>query len=191
MSAIQKLAKDVEDLKCAVPPPTPPAENLPKSKNVFATGPTIRPKLKAPNQPQTTAQPNNPWQQHHPARLILQISSLIDPNDRLGGMKAVEAANAALSPHTKVNIIAVKWNDKGNCIVITHPDYNATDLEPYDSIVASAITETNDVECITTPDRKWHRIILNGVDTDKSDIDEDIELSHFQGRHSGDILKEL
>ena len=191
MSAIQKLAKDVEDLKCAVPPPTPPAENLPKSKNVFATGPTIRPKPKAPNQPQTTAQPNNPWQRHHPARLILQISSLIDPNDRLGGMKAVEAANAALSPHTKVNIIAVKWNDKGNCIVITHPDYNATDLEPYGSIVASAITETNDVECITTPDRKWHWIILNGVDTDKSDIDEDIELSHFQGRHSGDILKEL
>ena len=191
LSAIQRLAKDVEDLKRAAPSPSPPATTPSKSRDVFATGPTIKPKPKSPKEAQVIAQPNNPWQRHHPARLILQIPSSIDPNDRLGGMKAVEAANAALTPHTKVNIIAVKWNDKGNCIVITHPDYNATDLEPYGNIVASAITGKDDIECTAAPDRKWHRIILNGVDTGKSDIDEDIELSHFQGRHSSDILKEL
>ena len=32
---------------------------------------------------------------------------------------------------------------------------------------------------------------MNGVDTGKADIDEDIELSHFQGRHPNEILKEL
>ena len=34
-------------------------------------------------------------------------------------------------------------------------------------------------------------MILNGVDTGKSDIDEDIELSHFQGQQLNKILKEL
>ena len=193
LSAIQRLAKDVEELKRATPTSTPSTVNPARSKDVFATGPTIKPKPKPTpiEQTQTPVQPNNPWQRHHPARLILQIPSTVDPSDRLGGMKAVEAANAALTPHTKASIIAVKWNDKGNCIAITHPDYNATDLEPFGNIIATAITGTDNIECTATPDRKWHRIILNGVDTGKLDIDDDIELSHFQGRHSSDILKEL
>ena len=183
LSAIQRLAKDVEDLKRTAPNPLPPPPDLAKPKNVFATGPTIRPKPKNPKPTQPTAQPNNPWQQHHPARLILQIPSPIDLADRLDGMKAVEATNVALAPLTKGTIIAVKWNDKGNCIVISHPDYNATDLEPFGNTIATALTGIPNIECITTPDRKWHRVILNGVDTGKSDIDEDIELSHFQGHH--------
>jgi len=120
-----------------------------------------------------------------------------DPNPhfdshRLTGMKAVEAANAALAQHgTKASIIAVKWNDKGNCIVISHPSLTATDLEPFGNIIAAAITGKNDIACTATPDKKWHRVILNGVGTGKSDIDEDIELSHFQGCQSDEILEEL
>ena len=191
LSVIQKLAKDVEDLKRAAPNPNPSPPNLARPKEVFATGPTIRPKPKNPKPTPPPAPPNNPWQRHHPARLILQIPSSVALTDRLDGMKAVEATNVALASITKVSIIAVKWNDKGNCIVITHPDYNATDLEPFGNTIATAITGAIDIECTATPDRKWHRVILNGVDTGKSDIDEDIELSHFQGRHPNDILKEL
>ena len=106
-------------------------------------------------------------------------------------MKAVEAVNATLTQHTKASIIAVKWNDKGNCVVISHPNFTAADLEPHGNIIAAAITGMNDITCIASLDKKWHRVILNGVDTGKSDIDEDIELSNFQGRQSNDILKEL
>ena len=106
-------------------------------------------------------------------------------------MKAVEATNAALAQHTEASIIAVKWNDKGNCIVISHPNFTATDLEPLGNIIAATVTGKSDITCTATPDKKWHRVILNGIDTGKSDIDEDIELSHFQGRHSTEILSEL
>ena len=193
LSALRKLAKDVEDLKRAAPTSPSPVQGPTKPKNVFATGPTIRPSPKTPKptQPPVQPQPNNPWQRHHPARLVLQIPPTVDVNDRLTGMKAVEATNAALAQHTKASIIAVKWNDKGNCIAISHPDFTATDLEPHGNIIAAAITGKNDITCTAIPDKKWHRVILNGVDTGKSDIDEDIELSHFQGRQTDDILKEL
>ena len=194
LSAIRKLAKDVEDLKRttpSLPPPPPPSQGPAKPRSVFATGPTIRPNPKTPTQAQPPLQLNNPWQRHHPARLVLQIPTTADPNDRLTGMRAVEATNAALARHTKATIIAVKWNDKGNCIAISHPDFTATDLVPFGNTIAAVITGQDDIECTATPDRKWHRIILNGVDTGKTDIDEDIELTQFQGRHPEEILKEL
>ena len=156
LSAIQKLTKDVEDLKHAAPTPHPSSPDSVKSKDVFATGPTIRPKPKNPKQTQPSAPPNNPWQRHHPARLILQIPPSTDLTDCLDGMKAVEATNAALAPTTNVTIIVVKWNDKGNCIIISHPDYSATDLAPFGNIIATAITGIPNIECIATPDRKWH-----------------------------------
>ena len=193
LAVIRKLAKDVEDLKRTAPnplPPPPPTQNPTRPKNVFTTGPTICPTPKTPK----PAQPpllNNPWQRHHPACLILQIPPTVDPNDRLMGIKAVEATNIALAPHTKATIIAVKWNDKGNCIAISHPDFTATDLVPFGNTIAAAITGQNVIECTATPDKKWHCIILNRVDTGKTDIDEDIELTQFQGHRPEEILKEL
>jgi len=193
LSAIRKLAKDVEELKRTAPIPTP-SQSPTRPKEVFATGPTFRPSpmARSPKPTQPPSQPNNPWQCHHPARLILQIPPTVVDHDRLTGMKAVEAVNAALAQHgAKTSIIAVKWNDKGNCIVISHPNFTAMDLEPLGNVIAAAITGKNDITCTATPDKKWHRVILNGVDTGKSDIDEDIELSHFQGRHSDEMLQEL
>ena len=191
LSALRKLAKDVEDLKHAAPISPPPTHDPAKPKNVFTTGPTIQPSPKTPKPTQCPVQPNNPWQRHHPARLILQIPPTVDSNDRLTGMKAVEATNAALAQHTKASIIMVKWNDKGNCIAISHPDFTAMDLVPYGNVIAAAITSKHNITCTAIPDKRWHRVILNRVDTGKSDIDEDIELSHFQGRQSDEILKEL
>ena len=173
------------------PPPPPPIQNPTRPKNVFATGPTIRPTQKTPKPTRPPIQINNPWQRHHPACLVLQIPPTVDSNDRLTGIKAVEAANVALAQHTKATVIAVKWNDKGNCIAISHPDYTATDLVPFGNIIAAVITGQNDIECSATPDQKWHRVILNGVDTGRMDIDEDIELTQFQGRRPEEILKEL
>jgi len=191
LSAIRKLAKDVEDLKRTTPNPPLPTQNPTRPKSTFATGPVIRPSPKAPKLAQPPSQPNSPWQRHHPTRLVLQIPPTVDPNDRLTGMKAVEATNAALAQHTDASIIAVKWNDKGNCIVISHPNFTTTNLEPHGNVITATITGKDDIMCTATPDKKWHRIILNGIDTGKSDIDEDIELSHFQGRHSTEILNEL
>ena len=108
---------------------------------------------------------------------MLQIPPTVDSNDHLMGMKAVEVTNAALAQHTKASIIAVKWNDKGNCIAIFHPDFTAMDLVPYGNVIMAAITSKHDITCITIPDKRWHRVILNGVNMGKSDIDEDIELS--------------
>ena len=189
LSAIRKLAKDIEDLKCTATKPLPPAQSPTRPKDVFTTGPTIRPNPKTPK----PAQPplNNPWQHHHPARLVLQIPPTVDPNDRLMGIKAVEATNAALAQHTKATIITVKWNDKGNCITISHPDFTASDLAPFGNTIAAIITGQDNIECTAILDRKWHRIIMNGVDTGKTDIDEDIELTQFQGRRPEEILKEL
>jgi len=193
LSAIRKLAKDVEDLKCVAPNPTP-SQSPTRPKEVFATGPTFCPSPVArnPKPVQPPSQPNNPWQHHHPAHLVLQIPPTVLDHDWLTGMKVVEAANAALVQHSaKASIIAVKWNDKGNCIAISHPNFNATDLEPLGNIIAAAITGKSDITCTATPDKKWHRVILNRVDMGKSDIDEDIELGHFQGCHSDEILHEL
>jgi len=122
---------------------------------------------------------------------MLQIPTTTDPNDRLMGMRAVEATNAALARHTKATIIAAKWNDKGNCIAISHPDFTATDLVLFGNTIATIITGQDDIKCTATPDRKWHWIILNRVDTGKTDIDKDIELTQFQGCHPEEILKEL
>ena len=107
------------------------------------------------------------------------------------GIKAVEATNIMLASHTEATIIAVKWNDKGNCIAISHPDFTAMDLVPFGNTIAAAITGQNNIECTTTLDKKWHCIILNGVDTGKTDINEDIELTQFQGHRPEEILKEL
>ena len=153
LSAIRKLAKDVEDLKRATPTPTPTSSQSPtRPKEVFATGPTFRPNPKTPKPTQPPPQLNNPWQRHHPACLVIQIPPTILDHDRLTGMKAVEAANAALAQHgTKASIIAVKWNDKGNCIVISHPSLTATDLEPFGNVIAAAITGKNNIACYHHP----------------------------------------
>ncbi|KIM52265.1 hypothetical protein SCLCIDRAFT_11925 [Scleroderma citrinum Foug A] len=124
-------------------------------------------------------------------KLAKDIPPTVDPNNRLTGIKAVEATNIALAPHTEATIITVKWNDKGNCIAISHPDFTAMDLAPFGNTIAAAITGQNDIECTATPDKKWHCIILNGVDMGKTDIDKDIKLTQFQGRRPEEILKEL
>jgi len=62
LSAIRKLAKDVEELKRAAPNPLPPAQNPTRPKNVFTTGPTIRPTPKTPKPVQPPVQINSPWQ---------------------------------------------------------------------------------------------------------------------------------
>ena len=80
LSAIRKLAKDVEELKCA-PLNPPPHPHPTRPRDVFASGPTIRPKPKSLRPTQPPSPPNNPWQRHHPARLVLQIPPTAEPND--------------------------------------------------------------------------------------------------------------
>lgn len=144
VSALTKLTREVEDLKRSHANQTPSSP-----KESYATGPTIKPQPKQPKQPtQTrpnstieTRRLNNPMTRHHPARLVIQPVSPPPPDQRFSGKEIVDIINSSLKDKTKASVVAVKWNDKGNCVVIAHPSFTAEDLLPYNEDIAKSLLD--------------------------------------------------
>lgn len=207
VSMLEKLTRDVEELKRRPTPngtPTPPPNNhanTPKSQattTVHATGPLIRPQPKNKTLEARTAatqarRTNNPMTRHHPARLIIQPTEPIVPERRRSDRKTIDAINTSLKGITNATVVAIKWNDKGNCIVIAHPSFTAEDLLPHEGVIGAALLGDSTREFTAVPDKKWHRILLNGVDTGKADLDTDdvMEMDQFEGRQGQGIQHEL
>ncbi|KAL4062958.1 hypothetical protein V8B97DRAFT_1842648, partial [Scleroderma yunnanense] len=119
---------------------------------------------------------NNPISCHHPSHLILQIDNppLLHPlESSLMKRHAVEVINAMINSEIDIRIISVKWNNKGNCIVITNPQYTADNILPFHHLFRPTLMNYSPYKAL--PDKEWHRILLNGVDTGKSDIDDKME----------------
>lgn len=86
----------------------------------------------------------------------------------------------------KITVNGIKWNTKGNCIVITHPNYTADDLLPFKDAFADLIVGNSNYSA--TPDKEWFRILLNSVDTGKSDTE---ELMEFKPQTGAEVLYEM
>ncbi|KAI6148217.1 hypothetical protein EDD17DRAFT_1766973 [Pisolithus thermaeus] len=157
VSILMKLTQEVEDLKWSH---TNQLTSHPP-KDSFATGPIIKTQPKLPTQ--TCSNPiletrrlNNPMTCHHLACLIIQPVSLLHP-----------PMSASL---TKASVVAVKWNDK------------AEDLLPHSKEIAKALLDCQALDGWTAkPDKKWHRVLVHGVDTGKSEVDDIQDLNDFQG----------
>ncbi|KAL4073002.1 hypothetical protein V8B97DRAFT_2037313, partial [Scleroderma yunnanense] len=164
----------------------------------LATGPLIRPTWKNTKPVKPTGQQsaevadkklNNLMSHHHPSCLILQINNPPVPGACLMGKHMVDAINTALHPEMDVRTIRVKWNNKGNCIVITNPQFTTDDLLPFYHPLGPIIADNSTYKAI--PDKEWHQVLLNGVDTGKSDIDDEMDGLHFQGQDTASIMMEL
>lgn len=130
-------------------------------KMSFATGPTIRPK--------NTHTKMNPTQQNHPSRLVLEIADAPDVSQRPTPLAARDKINAILqsSADTKdLRIVGVKFNAKGNCVAIAHPDTPVERLVMHINKFAKIVAGNSSVNA--HPDTKWAHVVLNRVDTGQS-----------------------
>ncbi|KAI6015728.1 hypothetical protein PISMIDRAFT_93675, partial [Pisolithus microcarpus 441] len=193
VSVLTKLTREVEDLKRThtnQPTSQPPRDS-------YATGPVIKPQSRSSTQPRPnptleTRRLNNPMTRHHPARLVIQPVSPPPPDQRFSGKEIVDIINSSLKHKTKASVVAVKWNDKGNCIVIAHPAFTAEDLLPYNEEIAKSLLDRRALDGWSArPDKKWYRVLIHGVDTGKSDVDDIQDLNDFQGRPASELEDEL
>ncbi|KAI6135891.1 Endonuclease/exonuclease/phosphatase [Pisolithus thermaeus] len=114
------------------------------------------------------------------------------PDQRFSGKEIVKIINSSLKQKTKASVVVVKWNDKGNCIVIAHPSFTAEDLLPYNEDIAKSLLDHRALDGWTArPDKKWHRVLIHGVDTSKSDIDDIQDLNDFRGHSASELEDEL
>ncbi|KAG2748257.1 hypothetical protein P692DRAFT_201866437 [Suillus brevipes Sb2] len=186
MPILNQLVKDVQELRQGNK-----LETSQDSRTQIANGPIITPTPKTKtNSTKITEQENrrrnNPLTRHHPSRLILHIETPPDPTQRQKDRGLVEAINERLKEVTKVTVNGVKWNTKGNCIVITHPDYTADDLLPFKDAFADLIVGNSNYSA--APDKEWFRVLLNSVDTGKSDAEDVME---FEPRTGAEVIYEM
>ncbi|KAG2159084.1 Endonuclease/exonuclease/phosphatase, partial [Suillus bovinus] len=186
MPILNQLVKDVQELRQSANP-----ETHRDSHTQIANGPTITPTPRTKPHPtkiteQESRRRNNPLTRHHPSRLILHIETPPDPTQRQKDRGLVEAINERLKEVTKVTVNGIKWNNKGNCIVITHPDYTADDLLPFKDAFADLVVGNSNYSA--TPDKEWFRVLLNSVDTGKSDAEDMME---FEPRTGAEVIYEM
>ncbi|KAI6117804.1 hypothetical protein EDD16DRAFT_1707366 [Pisolithus croceorrhizus] len=85
------------------------------------------------NQPPPTTQ--------RTSRLIIQPISPPPPDQHFSGKEIVNIINSSLKHKTKASVVVVKWNDKGNCIIIAHPSFTAKDLLPFNEDIAKSLLD--------------------------------------------------
>ncbi|KAI6152897.1 hypothetical protein EDD17DRAFT_1765309 [Pisolithus thermaeus] len=183
VSVLMKLTREVEELKRSHTNQSTP----PPPKDSYTTGPIIKPQCNSstqgrPNPTLETRRQNNPMTHHHPACLVIQLVFPPPPDQCYSSKEMVDIINASLKDKTKASVVTVKWNDKGNCIVIAHPSYTAEDLLPYNEEIAKSLLERCALDGWTArPDKKWHRVLIHGMDTGKSEIEDIQDLNDFEG----------
>lgn len=114
----------------------------------------------------------SPSQRHHPARLVIQATTPMDPSHRLTVLATRDKINEALDgtgAPKPLRVVAVRWNEKGNCIVMVQDDQRAADLMPYVDSFAHLVCGTSAWTAV--PDQAWTRVLVHGVDTGMSDSD--------------------
>ncbi len=124
----------------------------------FATGPLIRPKK--------THTKVNPTRRNHPSRLVMEIADAPDVSQRPTPLAARDKINEILqsSADTKdLRIVGVKFNTKGNCVAIAHPDTPVERLVTHINKFAKIVAGNSSVNA--HPDTKWAHVVLNCVDT--------------------------
>ncbi|KAL4065129.1 hypothetical protein J3A83DRAFT_4190559 [Scleroderma citrinum] len=126
---------------------------------------------------------------HHPSHLILQINEPPTPETCLMRKHVVEAVNAALHLQTDIKIIRVKWNDNGNCIVITNPQFTADDLLLFHHLLGPILTDNSTYKAI--PNKEWYWVLLNSVNTGKGNINNEMDGCHLQGQDLISVMMEL
>lgn len=160
----QELASLKSMLMTPTTTPTPQPSNMDNKtlrgpSTSYATGPVIRPQKK-------TRAKLNPSRRNHPSRLVMEITDALDASQRPTPMAARERINAILqsSADTKdLSVVGIKFNAKGNCIAIAHPDTPVEKLITHVNRFASVVAGKSTVNA--HPDTKWTQVVLNRVDT--------------------------
>ncbi len=164
---MDSIKQEIASLKSMLmtPTATPPSQSSNKEAKTsgpsasYATGPVIRPQKK-------THTKLNPTRRNHPSRLVMEITDALDATQRPTPMEARERINAILqsSADTKdLCVVGVKFNAKGNCVAIAHPDTSVEKLITHVDRFASVVAGKSSVNA--HPDTKWTQIVLNRVDT--------------------------
>ncbi|KZS90873.1 hypothetical protein SISNIDRAFT_468120 [Sistotremastrum niveocremeum HHB9708] len=141
--------------------PSPPKA---RTASYAAAASSIRPQPPPP--PPIPKLAPSPTQRHHPCRLVFQLTDPPDPRNRLPPLEVCERINQGLvgaGAPDALRVVAARWNNKGNCIILVHEDQKATDLVPYAEHFAHHICGLSKWEAI--PDQAWTRVLVHGVDT--------------------------
>ncbi len=125
----------------------------------FATGPVIRPQKR-------TRTKANPMRRNHPSRLVVEVAEALDVKQRPSPMVARDQINTILKSNvdTKdLRVVGVKFNTKGNCVAIAHPNTPIEKLITHVDKFAKVVAGNSAINA--HPDTKWAHVVLNRVDT--------------------------
>lgn len=144
------------------------------AKTSHARGPLIKPAPKTTH-PQTKPNPplpKNPLAAYHPSRLIVTIKDgPLGAGNRPSERDAVNAINerlAAADDSKHLRVVAVRFNEKSNCVVITREDQTAAELQQHEQKFLSVLAGPG-ATAKTLLDKPWYKIQINGVDTGKDE----------------------
>lgn len=162
VASIKSMITNLTTTACPLPDTTNTTTKTPSGpKTSFATGPIIRPK--------NTHTKTNPTQRNHTSRLVIEVVDTIEAAQRPSPLAARDNINAILQSNkdTKdLRVVGVKFNAKGNCIAIAHPDTSVKKLATHVHKFAKVVAGDSTVKA--HPDTKWTRVVLNRVDTGRS-----------------------
>ncbi|KZT39035.1 hypothetical protein SISSUDRAFT_1061438 [Sistotremastrum suecicum HHB10207 ss-3] len=139
--------------------PSPPKA---RTASYAAAASSVRPQPPPP--PPIPKLAPSPTQRHHPCRLVFQLTDPPDPRNRLPPLEVCERINQDLvgaGAPDALRVVAARWNNKGNCIILVHEDQKATDLVPYAEHFAHHICGLSKWEAI--PDQAWTRVLVHAL----------------------------
>lgn len=182
-TSIEKIAHEVSVLQGRLDGVTPRGTGNKSAANTASTsdaksshakGPVIKP---APKNTQTTPKvnpptPKNPLAAYHPSRLIVTIrDGPLGAGNRLSEREAVNAINerlAAADDSKHLRVVAVRYNEKSNCVVFTREDQTAAELQQHEAKFLSVLAGPG-ATAKTLLDKPWYKVQINGVDTGSSE----------------------
>jgi hypothetical protein len=137
--------------------PAPSRQTVTKSANPAP----LKPTRANPPTPKPKPAPKSGAARHHPARLVLQVTSPVGSKPPVAAAR--DAANAALQAlDAEARVAGISYTAAGNLVAIARSPHIAKDLLPYASQMAKAILG-DEVTCVGRQDLPWYRVQLNTV----------------------------
>ena len=159
----------------AAPTPAAPQKPSRPARPATAAAAAAMPPTPAPapaTRPAARAPALNPTRPNHPCRLVIQPFHRVSDRTSLPPThELVEDVNrilAASDDSKHLHVVAARWNEKANCVLMLRDDQKGADLLPFVSRFAKII-EPKDGRVAAHDAAKWYKLRVDDVRTHTRD----------------------